>query len=163
MATTVGYRYVAAKCSPPIRCFFPIPEQKNDDLPYETRIPHQINFIESVRSRIDPTVPVEIGHSSCTVCNLGNIAYKLGRPVKWNTHRREIHGRPGRNRTAALHLPRRLFAGRLISERLRRTADTAAGIHSLRRLPQSHPEKPILCKQEAFNKCLLLFLHSSIT
>ena len=24
-----------------------------------------------------------------------------------------------------------------------------------RRLPQSHPEKPILCKQEAFNKCLL--------
>ena len=64
--------------------FLPDTRTKNDDLPYETRIPHQINFIESVRSRIDPTVPVEIGHSSCTVCNLGNIAYKLGRPVKWN-------------------------------------------------------------------------------
>ena len=52
--------------------------------PYETKIPHQLNFIESVRSRIDPTVPVEIGHSSCTVCNLGNIACALKRTVKWN-------------------------------------------------------------------------------
>ena len=54
------------------------------DGPYETKIPHQLNFIESVRSRIDPTVPVEIGHSSCTVCNLGNIACFLKRTVKWN-------------------------------------------------------------------------------
>jgi len=29
--------------------------------PYETRIPHQLNFIESVRMRKDPVVPVEIG------------------------------------------------------------------------------------------------------
>jgi predicted dehydrogenase len=52
--------------------------------PYETRIPHQLNFIESVRLRKDPVVPVEIGHSSCTVCNLGNIACDLKRTVKWN-------------------------------------------------------------------------------
>ena len=52
--------------------------------PYETRIPHQINFIESVRSKKDPQVPVEIGHSTCTVCTLGNIADDLRRPVKWN-------------------------------------------------------------------------------
>ena len=52
--------------------------------PYETRIPHQLNFIESVRMRKDPVVPVEIGHSSCTVCNLGNIACSLKRTVKWN-------------------------------------------------------------------------------
>src|SRR5664280_565704 len=52
--------------------------------PYETRIPHQLNFIESVRMRKDPVVPVEIGHSSCTVCNLGNIACALKRTVKWN-------------------------------------------------------------------------------
>jgi predicted dehydrogenase len=62
-----------------------IPEKKNDtDGPYETKIPHQLNFIESVRSRKDPVVPVEIGHSSCTVCNLGNIACALKRTVKWN-------------------------------------------------------------------------------
>jgi len=52
--------------------------------PYETKIPHQVNFIESVRSRKDPVVPVEIGHSSCTVCTLGNIACALKRTVKWN-------------------------------------------------------------------------------
>jgi predicted dehydrogenase len=52
--------------------------------PYETRIPHQLNFIESVRLRKDPVVTVEIGHSSCTVCTLGNIACDLKRTVKWN-------------------------------------------------------------------------------
>jgi Predicted dehydrogenases and related proteins len=61
------------------------PEKKDAaDGPYETKIPHQLNFIESVRSRKDPVVPVEIGHSSCTVCNLGNIACALKRTVKWN-------------------------------------------------------------------------------
>jgi predicted dehydrogenase len=55
-----------------------------DDGPYETRIPHQVNFIEAVKSRKDPVVPVEIGHSSCTVCTLGNIACELKRTIKWN-------------------------------------------------------------------------------
>jgi predicted dehydrogenase len=54
------------------------------DGPYETRIPHQVNFIEAVKSRKDPVVPVEIGHSSCTVCTLGNIACALKRTIKWN-------------------------------------------------------------------------------
>lgn len=54
------------------------------NVPYETKIPHQKNFIDAVRSRQDPVVPVEIGHSSCTVCTLGNIACKLKRTVKWN-------------------------------------------------------------------------------
>jgi predicted dehydrogenase len=62
-----------------------VPEKKEASVgPYETRIPHQLNFIESVRSRKDPVVPVEIGHSSCTVCNLGNIACTLKRTVKWD-------------------------------------------------------------------------------
>ncbi len=52
--------------------------------PYETRIPHQVNFIECIRSRQDPVASVDIGHSSCTVCNLGNIACDLRRTIKWN-------------------------------------------------------------------------------
>jgi len=60
------------------------PETEVIEGPYETRIPHQVNFIESVRSRQDPVVPVEIAHSSCTVCNLGNIACDLKRTVKWD-------------------------------------------------------------------------------
>jgi predicted dehydrogenase len=60
------------------------PKKEAIEGPYETRIPHQLNFVESVISRKDPVVPVEIGHSSCTVCNLGNIACALKRTVKWN-------------------------------------------------------------------------------
>lgn len=55
-----------------------------DSGPYETRIPHQVNFIEAVKHHQDPVVPVEIGHSSCTVCTLGNIACDLKRTIKWN-------------------------------------------------------------------------------
>ena len=64
---------------------FAMPESKEDaDVPYEIKAGHHRNFIDAVRSRIDPNVPVETGHSSCTVCNLGNIAMELGRPVVWN-------------------------------------------------------------------------------
>jgi len=63
----------------------PPPTKKEDaNVPYETKIPHQVNFIEAVRQHKDPVVPVEIGHSSCTVCNLGNIACELKRTVKWD-------------------------------------------------------------------------------
>lgn len=51
---------------------------------YETKIPHLENFIESLKAKTDPVVPVETGHRSCTVCTLGNIAYDLGRPIKWD-------------------------------------------------------------------------------
>jgi predicted dehydrogenase len=64
---------------------YALPKSATDfEGPYETRIPHQVNFVESVRSRKDPVVTVEIGHSSCTVCTLGNIACALKRTVKWN-------------------------------------------------------------------------------
>ncbi len=63
--------------------FMPATTEKTEG-PYETKIPHQVNFIESVKSRKDPVVPVEIGHSSCTVCNLGNIACELKRTIKWD-------------------------------------------------------------------------------
>lgn len=69
------------KCSSPE---FEMKAMADDGVPYETKVGHHRAFIESIKSRIDPNVPVEIGHSSCTVCNLGNIATKLGRPVVWN-------------------------------------------------------------------------------
>ena len=57
---------------------------EDSDVPYETKVGHHRAFIEAVLSRNDPNVPVEVGHTSCTVCNLGNIAMELGRPVVWN-------------------------------------------------------------------------------
>jgi predicted dehydrogenase len=58
--------------------------KEDPNVPYETRIPHQKNFIEAVQNRVDPVVPVEVGHSSCTMCTLGNIAVFLNRTIKWN-------------------------------------------------------------------------------
>ena len=64
--------------------FMPKAQQEASDMPYETKVGHYQTFINSIRSRIDPNVPVETGHTSCTVCNLGNIANELQRPVVWN-------------------------------------------------------------------------------
>jgi predicted dehydrogenase len=58
--------------------------KEDPNVPYETRIPHQKNFIDAVQNRVDPVVPVEVGHSSCTMCTLGNIAVFLKRTIKWN-------------------------------------------------------------------------------
>lgn len=58
--------------------------EKEGDLPYETGASHLENFINSMRSRKDPVVPVETGHRTCTTCVLGLIANELGRPVNWD-------------------------------------------------------------------------------
>lgn len=71
--------------------------------PYETRIPHQLNFVESIRTRKDPTVPVEIGHSSCTVCTLGNIACALKRTVQWDPATETFVGDTDGKATKMLH------------------------------------------------------------
>lgn len=54
------------------------------EVPFEARAGHHRVFIDSIKSRIDPNVPVETGHSSCTMCNIGIIAGELGRPLVWN-------------------------------------------------------------------------------
>jgi predicted dehydrogenase len=74
----------------------------DDSVEYETNRPHYEIFINSMRSRKDPNVPVEVGHSSCTVCNLGNIAFKLGRPLKWNPLVEKFMGNDA-EATAELH------------------------------------------------------------
>ncbi len=60
------------------------PKAQSSEGAYETQIPHLENFVNAMKTNTDPVVPVEIGHRSCTVCTLGNIAYDLGRPIKWN-------------------------------------------------------------------------------
>ncbi len=61
-----------------------MPSDVDQKAVYETNVPHYQSFVNSIRSRRDPSVPVEVGHSSCTVCTLGNIAYELNRPLSWN-------------------------------------------------------------------------------
>lgn len=46
---------------------------------------HIRNFLECVRSRQTPTADIEIGHISTTLCHLGNIAWRVGREVSFDT------------------------------------------------------------------------------
>lgn len=45
---------------------------------------HHTDFLNAVRTRGVPSAPVNVGARSITVSHLGNIAYELGRPVKWD-------------------------------------------------------------------------------
>lgn len=45
---------------------------------------HYKDFLQAIRKRSKPIADVEIGHRTATVCNLGNIAYELNRPLKWD-------------------------------------------------------------------------------
>lgn len=51
---------------------------------------HRGNFLECVRTRRRPICDVEIGCRSVTVCHLGNLAYWLKRPLRWDPEREEI-------------------------------------------------------------------------
>jgi hypothetical protein len=52
------------------------------------------NFIECVRSRKkeDLNAPVEEGHISCTLLHLGNVAYRLGRTLKFDPATESVIG-----------------------------------------------------------------------
>ncbi len=45
---------------------------------------HYKDFLDAIRSRKAPICDVETGHRTATVCTIGNIAYRLKRPLRWN-------------------------------------------------------------------------------
>ena len=45
---------------------------------------HFQDFINAVKTRKAPICDVEVGHRTATVCNIGNIAYALGRSLEWD-------------------------------------------------------------------------------
>lgn len=45
---------------------------------------HYQNWIDCIHSREKPVSDVETGHRTASVCNIGNIAYRLKRPLKWD-------------------------------------------------------------------------------
>jgi hypothetical protein len=51
---------------------------------------HYKDFLNAMRTRKKPICDVEIGHRTATVCNLGNIAYRLNRSLKWNPKKETI-------------------------------------------------------------------------
>jgi len=48
---------------------------------------HYTDWLDAIRKRTKPICDIETGCRSVTVCHLGNIAYRLGRPLKWDPQR----------------------------------------------------------------------------
>lgn len=53
---------------------------------------HYRNFADCVKSRKDPICTAEIGHRSATICNIGNIAMRLGRKLAWDPAAEQFTG-----------------------------------------------------------------------
>ena len=56
------------------------------------------DFLHCVRTRELPFRNIEVAHRATTVCHLGNIAYWLNRPLKWDPVAEQILGDPEANR-----------------------------------------------------------------
>lgn len=57
-------------------------------------VAHIGDFLNCIKSRKTPCADVAIGHRSATVCHLGNIAIRLGRPLKWDPVSERFVGDP---------------------------------------------------------------------
>ncbi|HUT34463.1 MAG TPA: Gfo/Idh/MocA family oxidoreductase [Planctomycetota bacterium] len=66
---------------------------------------HMGNFLECVRTRRRPIMDVAIGHRATSLCNLGNVAYLLGRKLAWDPVKEEFVADDEANRM--LHYPYR--------------------------------------------------------
>jgi len=60
---------------------------------------HKGNFLECIKSRAETVAPVEVGHRSCTVCLLGDIAMRLGRKLRWDPGQERFINDEEANRT----------------------------------------------------------------
>lgn len=59
---------------------------------------HYTDWLDAIRKRSMPICDVATGASSVTVCHLGNIAYRLQRPLKWDPQREVFLGDDEANR-----------------------------------------------------------------
>jgi len=59
---------------------------------------HHGNWLQCIRTRARCVADVETGHRSATVCHLGNIAYELGRSLKWDPVKEQFAGDEQANR-----------------------------------------------------------------
>ena len=53
---------------------------------------HFQNWIDCIKSRRRPAADVQIGHRTCTICQLGGIARGLGRKLRWDPEKETFPG-----------------------------------------------------------------------
>jgi predicted dehydrogenase len=54
------------------------------DYSFQTSTNHYQDFLTAIKTRKPPICDVEVGHRTASVCTIGNIAYRLQRPLRWN-------------------------------------------------------------------------------
>jgi len=60
---------------------------------------HKADWFKSIREgHLRPAVDIEIAHHTATLCNLGNIAYILGRKLVWDGEKQQVIGDEQANR-----------------------------------------------------------------
>jgi predicted dehydrogenase len=66
------------------------PPEVTGDWEHEMGSRHVRAFLRSVKERTTPNADVEIGHRSTVACQLGNIAFRVGRRIRWDAEKEEI-------------------------------------------------------------------------
>jgi predicted dehydrogenase len=81
-----------------------------DEIHLYESINHPDNFLECIKTRKRPASDAEVGCRSITVCHLGNIAYWLKRPLRWNPEKEQFINDPEADKMRArpLRAPWRL-------------------------------------------------------
>ncbi len=51
---------------------------------------HYLDFLNAMKTRSMPVCDVEIGHRTASVCNIGNIAYRLNRALQWDPKKEQF-------------------------------------------------------------------------
>ncbi len=74
-----------------------IPDVKNvkpgpDDVRLYKSDNHHKNWLDCIETRKRCICDVEIGHRSVSICHLGNISMRLGRPLKWDPETEQFIG-----------------------------------------------------------------------
>lgn len=57
----------------------------------EIEKPHLRNFLDCVREHKRPNADIEEGHKSTRLCHLGNIAYRVGRRIRFDADTETLH------------------------------------------------------------------------
>jgi predicted dehydrogenase len=53
---------------------------------------HHADWLDCIRTKKECICPAEVGHRSATICHLGNIGYRLRRPLKWDPEKEQFAG-----------------------------------------------------------------------
>jgi len=70
----------------------PEPGARSGDVTLPRTPDNMTNWIEAVRTRSKPLNDLAIGHANATVCNIGDIASRLGRALKWDGKNERFDG-----------------------------------------------------------------------